>query len=98
VYDETGRLRLSAPSVKGDQVQELQPERIANAKADDAEFVEFVQAGERVTGAYECVACAHRVFVRGKLEPCQGCRGTLWERSTWTPFANALSGLARVRR
>jgi hypothetical protein len=97
VYDETGRLRLSAPSKKGDQVQELQPNSVTNAKADDEEFVEFVQAGERVTGAYECVACAQRVFVRGTLEPCPGCRGTLWERSTWAPFANALSGLARLR-
>jgi hypothetical protein len=97
VYDERGRLRLSAQSEKGDQVQELQPNRVTNAKAGDEEFVEFVQAGERVTGAFECVACAQRVFARGRLEPCPGCRGTLWERSTWTPFANALSGLARLR-
>ena len=79
-------------------MQELQPGTVTNAKADDEEFVEFVPAGERVTGALECVACGHRAFVRGTLEECPHCRGTLWERSTWTPFASALSGLGRIRR
>ena len=81
----------------GGTVQELQPGTVRKPKADDEEFVEFVPAGERVTGAFECVACGHRAFVRGTLEDCPHCRGTLWERSAWTPFANALSGLGRVR-
>jgi hypothetical protein len=81
----------------GGHVQELQTGTARTAKAGDEEFVEFFPAGERVTGALECVACGHRALVRGTLEACPQCGGTLWERSAWTPFANALSALSRLR-
>jgi len=79
-------------------MQEPQPGIVTNARAGDEEFVEFFRAGEQVVGAFECVACSHGAVVRGDLPPCPRCEGTLWERSAWTPFATALSGLARIRR
>jgi len=83
---------------EGDHMQEPQPGTVTNAKAGDEEFVEFVRTGERVVGAFECVACGHGAVMRGELTPCPQCEGTLWERAAWTPFATALSGLARIRR
>jgi hypothetical protein len=79
-------------------MQEPQLGTVTNAKADDEEFVEFFRAGEHVAGAFECVVCSYSAVVRGPLQSCPACRGTLWERSTWTPFATALSGLSRIRR
>jgi hypothetical protein len=66
-------------------------------KADDDEYVEFVRAGERTVGEFECVACGSRNVVRGDLSPCVQCGGELWERSSWSPFSNVLGALrARV--
>ena len=79
-------------------MQEPQTGTVTRAKAEDDEFVEFVHAGEPVAGAYECVACGYTALVRGDLPPCPACHGVLWERSTWAPFASALSGLRRIRR
>ena len=68
-----------------------------SARAGDEEFVEFVRAGERAVGEFECVACSCRAVVHGDLPPCAECGGTLWERSSWSPFANVLGALrARV--
>ena len=75
-----------------------QPQPVAAiAKADDDEFIEFVRAGERVVGSFQCAACGHGAVVRAELPSCPMCQGTLWERSTWTPFATALDGLRRIR-
>ena len=79
-------------------MQEPQLGTVTNAKAGDEEFVEFVRAGEHVVGAFECVACSYGAVVRGPLPSCPTCRETLWERSTWTPFATALSGPSRIRQ
>jgi hypothetical protein len=62
-------------------------------RADQTEFVEFVRAGESAAGQFECVACQSAVVHRGELPACPGCGGTLWERSSWTPFARVLSAL-----
>jgi hypothetical protein len=62
-------------------------------RADHEEFVEFVRAGERTAGEFECVACGCRNVVHGDLLPCAECGGELWERSSWSPFANVLAGL-----
>jgi hypothetical protein len=83
---------------RGPHVQEPQPGTVTNAKADDDEFVEFFRAGERATGSVECVACGYATLVRGDLPSCPACQGALWERSTWAPFARALSGLRRIAR
>jgi hypothetical protein len=61
--------------------------------ADQREFVEFVRTGERAFGDFECVACGYGAVNRGELPPCPMCRGTLWERSAWAPFARVLTGL-----
>ena len=66
--------------------------------AGDEEFVEFLRAGERATGAFECVACRYGAVVRAELPSCPMCHGTLWERSEWAPFASALMGLRRIAR
>ena len=79
-------------------MQEPQLRTVSNAKAGDEEFVEFFRVGERVVGAFECVACSYGAVVRAALPSCPSCRGTLWERSAWTPFATALSGLGRRLR
>jgi len=83
---------------EGDHMHEPQRGTVTRAKADDAEFVEFIRAGEDGTGPVVCVACGYGTFVRGALPPCPACRGALWERSAWTPFATALSGLGRRLR
>jgi hypothetical protein len=62
-------------------------------KADQREFVEFVRAGERGVGDFECVACGYDVVNRGWLPACPICGGKLWERSAWAPFARVLTGL-----
>ena len=68
-----------------------------SSRTGDEEFVEFVRAGERAVGEFECVACSCRAVVHGDLGPCAECGGTLWERSSWSPFASVLAGLrARV--
>ena len=64
-----------------------------SSRAGDEEFVEFVRAGEGAVGEFECVACGERAVVHGDLSPCATCAGTLWERSSWSPFANVLAGL-----
>ena len=79
-------------------MQEPQLGTVTNAKAGDEEFVEFFRAGEHVAGAFECVACSYSAVLRGPLPSCAACGGTLWERSAWSPFATALSGLRRIRR
>jgi rubrerythrin len=79
-------------------MQELQ-QRSAPAKAEQDEFVEFFRAGDRVAGAFECVACGYGAVVRMTLPSCPACGQTLWERSSWSPFARALNGLGeRLRR
>ena len=50
------------------------------------DYVEFVRAGTRVTGEFECTGCGDRLVTRRALPPCSRCGETLWERSTWTPF------------
>jgi hypothetical protein len=79
-------------------MQELQ-QLSAPAKADQDEFVEFFRAGDRGAGAFECVACGYGAVVRAELPACPICRGSLWERSLWTPFTRAFNGLGeRLRR
>ena len=63
------------------------------SRAGDEEFVEFVRAGEGAVGEFECVACGDRAVVHGGLAPCATCGGTLWERSSWSPFSSVLAGL-----
>jgi hypothetical protein len=80
-------------------MQELQQQTATPAKADEDEFVEFFRAGERAAGAFECVGCGYDAVVRAELPSCPICRGSLWERSLWSPFARALNGLGeRLRR
>jgi predicted RNA-binding Zn-ribbon protein involved in translation (DUF1610 family) len=83
---------------EGDHMYEPQQGTVTRAKADDDEFVEFFRTGEHVTGPVECVACGYGALVRGALASCPMCGETLWERSNWSPFATALSGLRRIRR
>jgi ribosomal protein L37AE/L43A len=66
---------------------------IESQSVDQTEFVEFVRAGEKAVGDFECVACGHSAVQRGALLPCPKCGSTLWERSAWTPFARVLTGL-----
>jgi hypothetical protein len=65
------------------------------AKADEDEFVEFFRAGDPVAGEFECVACSYDAVHRGVLPRCPACGSALWERTAWTPFARALSGLGQ---
>ena len=66
---------------------------IESQSSDQTEFVEFVRAGERAVGDFECVACGQGTVQRGELSPCPACGSTLWERSAWTPFARVLTAL-----
>jgi predicted RNA-binding Zn-ribbon protein involved in translation (DUF1610 family) len=66
---------------------------IESQRVEQTEFVEFVRAGEKAVGDFECVACGHSTVHRGPLPPCPQCGSTLWERSAWTPFARVLTGL-----
>jgi hypothetical protein len=75
-------------------MSESQQASITTASVDQAEFVEFLRAGEVATGAFECVGCRYGAVVRKELPSCPMCRGTLWERSAWAPFGTAVSGLA----
>jgi hypothetical protein len=81
-------------------MQELQqPSASTQAQAMEDEFVEFFRAGDRTAGAFECVGCGYGAVIRAELPTCPVCRGSLWERSLWTPFARALNGLGeRLRR
>jgi hypothetical protein len=79
-------------------MHESQGVRLPTAKADEDEFVEFFRAGDPVAGEFECVACSYEALHRGVLPRCPACGSALWERTAWTPFARALSGLgARLR-
>jgi rubrerythrin len=78
-------------------MQELQRQS-APAKAEQDEFVEFFRAGDRVAGAFECVGCGYGAVVRAELLSCPVCSQTLWERSSWSPFARALNGLGERLR
>jgi hypothetical protein len=62
-------------------------------RADQDEYVEFVRAGERAVGEFECVGCNFRTVVHGDLLPCGTCGGDLWERTSWSPFGSVLGPL-----
>ena len=61
----------------------------------EEEFVEFARAGGAAAGEFECVACNYGVVVHGRLPGCPMCGGALWERSLWTPFAQARAVILR---
>lgn len=61
-------------------------------QADD--YVEFARAGTRVKGEFECASCGHRVTTSRALPECAGCGSGLWERASWSPFADLT---ARIR-
>jgi predicted RNA-binding Zn-ribbon protein involved in translation (DUF1610 family) len=61
----------------------------------DDEYVEFVRAGARVAGEFECAACGTRYVATHYLPPCTNCGEKLWERSAWSPFGAQLAALSR---
>ena len=97
MYNERDDCGPDVIDPEGDQMQEPQKRVRPEAKAVDEEFVEFVRTGDRAAGSFACTACGYGVVVRGELPPCPMCRTTLWERSEWSLFSNALSSLARIR-
>ena len=54
------------------------------AVADD--YVEFLSAGENVTGEFHCSECGYGVTIVRALPPCPMCGGTTWEQFPWSPF------------
>ena len=76
-------------------MDESQRPTALRARADEEEFVEFFRAGDPVAGEFECVACTYATVHRGVLPRCPACGSALWERTAWTPFARALSGLGQ---
>lgn len=76
-------------------MRESQQHPVRPARADEDEFVEFLRAGERAAGDFECVACGYFEVVRAELGRCPACGGALWERSSRTPFATVFGDLAR---
>jgi rubrerythrin len=46
-----------------------------------AEYVPFVDAGERAVGEYHCSTCGYGVSVQQRLPRCPMCRGVRWEPS-----------------
>jgi hypothetical protein len=93
VYNERGDCGSESRAIGGD-MRESQHYPL-EAKTDDAEFVEFVRAGERAAGDFECVACGYIDVVRAELRSCPVCGSLLWERSSRTPFATVFSDLGR---
>ena len=61
--------------------------------ASDDEFVEFEHAGAPVKGGFECSSCGYGVTITQQLPRCPMCGGELWERSPWSPFRTAPTGL-----
>lgn len=64
-------------------------------RAAPEEYVEFVRAGGRATGEFECTACGKRYLATHYLPPCSDCGERLWERSSWSPFGARLASLNR---
>ena len=54
----------------------------------DGDFVQFVQAGTEVAGAYRCSACGYGVTVRAALPTCPMCAGSTWEQAAWGNVAS----------
>jgi hypothetical protein len=54
--------------------------------AGDADYVEFVTAGDSAVGAFHCADCGYGVTVHAVLPRCPMCSGTTWEPHTWSPF------------
>ncbi len=61
------------------------PQATSRPVPDD--YVEFVRAGTRAKGQFECTACGHQIVTHSALPHCSGCGEGLWERSAWRPFA-----------
>jgi rubrerythrin len=59
-------------------------------KADTTtgEYVDFVETGTRVVGAYHCSGCGYGITVHAELPNCPMCGGTTWELHDWRPFTN----------
>jgi rubrerythrin len=55
----------------------------------DADFIEFVVAGEAAKGEFRCSECGYGVAVWKALPRCPMCGGEAWERSDWSPFTRA---------
>ena len=53
------------------------------------DYVAFYSTGTHAKGQYRCADCGYGVMVHDELPTCPMCTGTSWERSAWTPFANA---------
>jgi hypothetical protein len=61
------------------------------------DYVEFVHAGVRAKGEFECTACGHHIVTSNALPLCARCGGTLWERSPWSPFSDFLARVESQR-
>jgi rubrerythrin len=61
--------------------------------ASDGDYVDFLAAGVRVAGAYNCAHCGYGVTVHGPLPVCPMCARETWEAASWRPFSR-LKGAA----
>ena len=68
---------------------------VRRARRTDDDYVEFVRAGTRAGGSFECTACGHRIILAGELPACRVCGERLWEKGAWSPFAAALHDIRR---
>ena len=67
--------------------------RTLNHSDADADFVEFERAGAEGSGEFKCAGCGYGITIYHKLPRCPMCGEGLWERSQWSPFRHALTGL-----
>ena len=52
-------------------------------------YVEFLAAGAKAVGEYQCSACGYGAVVRRELPRCPMCGGEVWEPVPWSPFTRA---------
>jgi rubrerythrin len=56
----------------------------------DEDFVEFLLAGVKVKGEFQCAECGYGVAIVRELPICPMCGNETWEQTAWSPFARAL--------
>jgi rubrerythrin len=56
-------------------------------RTQSADYVHFLTTGAAAKGEFHCSSCGYGVIVHRALPACPMCRGEIWERALWSPFA-----------
>ena len=62
---------------------------IETSRAGTDDYVEFLAAGQVVTGEFHCSECGYGVAIVRALPLCPMCGGESWEQAPWSPFTRA---------